>query len=374
MQIKRKINRYIVDLIIIFESILLSLKYYYPIETLRYFHFGIIGLIFVIGILSVFKKDQKRLPRKQSLTFFFLLTTSFIYCFLIRGNITQWTIFIASVIFLYYLFNHGIDEKTFKLLILVNAIISIIHLINYERRAIYSLELIEDLTYGNSNMTGIIITSSILILLIGLFYIKKRIYKILLLALIIGDLYLLSETANRGSILSLIVLFILIVYYRKSGQINRHIKRVLILFPIIFVWLYTGVLLTFSEDSIVFGKVLFSGRSEEWSYLISEIINNPFSTSEIPSGGLNFSIAGVIEIGIISFSLFIFLLLIMEPHFIKVKKIDFKHVAYLAFLCIFIQQTFESTLIEGVFGLYTYSYILLGISVSSFKNQDSLSF
>ena len=54
----------------------------------------------------------------------------------------------------------------------------------------------------------------------------------------------------------------------------------------------------------------------------------------------------------------------MKPRWELNSKIKYWHVAYLAFLVIFIQQSFENTISDGAFGIYVYSYALLGIANS----------
>ena len=124
-------------------------------------------------------------------------------------------------------------------------------------------------------------------------------------------------------------------------------------------------------ESEFLGKPLFSGRESEWAYLINYIKETPFSISNLPIGGLNLFLVGVIVFGIVGFASYFLLLFVIKPSDENNIGLGFKQVAYIAFLCVFIQQTFESTLILGSYGIYIFSYLLLGIACSK-EEADSI--
>ena len=121
-------------------------------------------------------------------------------------------------------------------------------------------------------------------------------------------------------------------------------------------------------ETMFFGKPLFSGREFEWRSLFEYFINEPFSIHLLPTGGLNMFMATVVEFGILSFFSYISLLLAVKPFGGKVVSQKFRQVAYLAFLCVYVQQTFEATIVLGSYGVYIFSYLLLGVACSQDGN------
>jgi hypothetical protein len=279
--------------------------------------------------------------------------------------------FLSGIILLNYLFHNGLDKKNLLLLYGCNAILILVHLFGSRKAQAFSEEQGNVLisSFNNSNMTGIIITSSLFILITSIFYHKKKYLKIASIILVIIGIYLLIQTNNRGSMLGLIVLFLLIIVSRgKSKSYNLYTKSILI-FPIIFVFLILYLFNVLPTDIMINNKPLFSGRELEWQYIVYYMIENPFSTHTLPFSGLNYIIVGIIEYGIFAILFYILLLFNYRPNLINSGKINHKNVAYFAFVCIFIQQSFEATLITGSYGVYIFNYMLLGISQSNDINS-----
>jgi len=52
----------------------------------------------------------------------------------------------------------------------------------------------------------------------------------------------------------------------------------------------------------------------------------------------------------------------VKPRDNQFKNTKYRYIAYLAFISLFIQQSFENTFVDGAFGIYIYSYMLIGIA------------
>jgi len=220
------------------------------------------------------------------------------------------------------------------------------------------------LAFQNPNMAGIVILSTVFILLAGVLYVKKRMMKWALGVLATASVYILWLTNNRGSIVSLVVFLFLFLVFRKQSRIPRVLSVVLILLPFLTILSYNILSFYIPEGTIFLDKPFDSGRISIWAGLIEEIEENPFDVHAMESGGLNIAIAGIIEFGFIGYLAFTAMLLAMNPPGNVPGRANYRQVAYLAFLCIFIQQSFENTLVLGSYGVYIFSYALLGIAFS----------
>lgn len=363
MRVKRKINNYLIDLIVILETFFLALKYYFPIELVTYFHFSSIFIIFIIGFIYI---PKLQLSQKINFYIILLFLSTFFFTVLIRQELQSWIVFMGSIICMIYFSTYGIDKRSLKTLLFMNILLSFIHFINYNGSNLF---LQSEVIYGNTNMMGIILTSSILILVTGFFYTKQKYLKILYSISIFSNLIILISTANRGSFFTLLVLFLLLFFYVKRKKINKSLSVIFYSFPLFFVILYSTYIFIYFQDFTAFDKTVNSGRHIEWKFLLEKIINNPFSISDLPVGGLNIVISSIISFGFIGTLSYFLLMYNLKPNISKSKKFDYRFVSYLAFLCVFLQQSFEATLIQGNYGVYIFTYILLAISISNFDNN-----
>ncbi len=365
MRKKREIEKYIVDLIIVLEALLIGMSYYQPHEVTKYYLFSIVSLCMFLGVLSIFKIISRYYKNTYIIApYLTLIVGTLTYNGLFRDSIPFAIIFISSVAFLLYMYFFGIDKKNMNLIIVCNIPLVVLHYIgslnnsyfDYHRNSLV-------LVYENPNMAGIVISSTGLILITGMFYVKKQFQKVALAILSLVCLYLIFITNNRGSLLS-VFLFVIILVWTRGNRINRVLRYVLILFPVLFAFVYTSLVISVPQYIVFLGKPLFSGRELEWKYLISFIINKPFFIHLLPMGGLNMALAGIVEFGIVAFCAYMALLVMMKPEWNECGKLRYKKIAYLAFLCVFVQQAVESTLVLGAYGVYIFNYLLMGIACS----------
>lgn len=361
-----KVNGAIINIIIVLESLLIGLSYYLPKESTKYLLFSIIGLSTYLGIISI-RALLLRFPRvsKEFLLFLALIIFTLIYTGLIRHDLPIAILFISSVMLLVYLYHNGISISNITLLIICNVALALLYIFEFYKtggNSLYNQSFTR--AYGNPNMAGIILYSTLVILITGVFFVRKRLHKIFLTILAFSSFYLLISTSNRGSLVAIIVFAALLIVYRNGSHISNLVRSVMVLFPLIFALVYIYLGLRMYSMGEFLQKPFFSGREIEWQNLIGYILKNPFSIQELPSGGLNLFLSGIIEYGFIAFGSYIILLFILKPNWNQTCRIDYKQVAYIAFLCVFIQQTFESTLISGSFGVYAYNYLLFGIACS----------
>ena len=369
--IKRDIGKYLIDLIIILEAFVISTSYFFESKINMVMLGGVVGASYLLGVLLFFERTFHRKEYRLSNTLYILLIiSSLVYSVFYRDNFKTILIFLSSIVFLYYLYIKGLDKRNINLLIFTSLLLVIIHLIgtNIEGAFNSSNDLVS--VWDNSNMTGIVIMSTLLPLVPALFYVRKLKYKILIFIFFIISITLLISTFNRGSIIQAIVLIgLLIINFRRYKE-RRILRLLLILFPVFIVIVYINYFILFSPYITFLNKSLLVRPG--WPVLLSIITQNPLHSYNLPSGGLNIALAGIIEIGIGGMILFLSLLLTLKPRWRYPEKLRYPQVAYLAFLTVFIQQGFENTLINCAYGLYIYAYLLLGIATSEFLKLENV--
>jgi hypothetical protein len=368
---RRTIDRYIVDLIIILEAFFIFTSYFLTKSVTKYFLISIVVFSFILGISLILKSPiLLKSEKKIFLAYYTLIISTILYSVFLRNSISSALIFLAGIVYLVFIYKRGLDKRNIYLLLICNLLLVVIHFYNIQAPEAYS-NVSNTLVgaYENSNMTGIVISASIFILVTGLFIVKKKLNKLILLIFILVALYLLITTNNRGSILAIAVFLALVFYNWNKNKEIKKLRILILLFPVLFLFIYSGIIISISSDISIFGKPFFSGRELEWKNLINKIISDPLNIYKLPMGGLNFIIAGLIEFGIISIALYGYIIFKASPQINYNSKTQFQQIAYLAFLCVFIQQTFESTIINGAYGVYIYSYSLLGIASSTYDNS-----
>lgn len=360
----RNITYIIADVITLLVTCLLFFSYYWSKDQTKYFLFSAVALSVVVFLLHIFKRNSK-IPVSLILTIVSAVFYSLVFLF----NIPSLIIFISSLLFAFYVYDKGLDEVNIKMILVCCALLSI-HAVYMSTlpasKYPYNNALI--LAYENPNMTGIILSNIAIILTIGAFYFKKTSTKVMfgLLAIVMG--YLVILTDSRASILTIIVFALLLLLYRKGKMINKKIRTLLILFPFLFIILYSVLLEIIPYDAMLFNKRFFSGREILWQHTIRNILADPFSIESYESGGLNLVLTGFYQFGVVAIVSYFVFLFSMKPKFTTGNKLTYQQVAYMGFLCVFLQQAFEGTLISGSYAIYIFSYIMLGIS--SIKREE----
>lgn len=362
----------VINLIIILESVLIGLSLIFPVEITKYLLFSIVGLSLYFGLISIHSL-LSNFPKVSLvlLLYVIMIVATLIYTGFIRKSFPSAMIFISSVTLLLGLYNNGLGTGSVRLLmvcvlgVVLFGFIKLLSLNSINAAIRYLIS-----SFGNPNMVGIILSALIMLEIVGIFFFQNRAAKLGFILLSAFTVYLLFQTRNRGSIVALGVLALLLVIYHNGQWVGKTTRGILILFPLLFALLYTGLLQELPKGGEFLQKPFFSGREIEWKYLLDHIFKDPLSINLLPSGGLNLFLNGIIDFGFIAFSIYIILLFLLKPDWNTSKKLDYKKVAYLSFLCVFIQQAFESTLITGSFGINVYSYLLFGISCT--RDQESL--
>jgi hypothetical protein len=355
----RSLDRYIIDLIIILESVVLLVTIFFSSKEAMPFLIVAVALSYTLMIFILQDILYQRTNKKSLLFLVFSILSIISYHLLFNTEPNKIIIFISGLILLVYFNYRGIDKKNFGILILMSCIMIGSILLQSNKWDNFDEKDYFRIAWENANMAGIAITSVLLPIFIGAIYAKEKLFKVILLIVFSGGLFSLALTFNRSSIFSLILLFLLYLYNRKEYRLPEIIRKLIVLSPIIILLIFINYII-FYGDILLFGKSI--AQRPGWPILFAQFINSPLSLHNLESGGLNFFIASTIEYGLIGTVLIIFLYISVKPSDNQFKNIKYRYVAYLAFISLFVQQSFENTFVDGAFGIYIYSYMLLGIA------------
>lgn len=368
------IGTYTVGIIIVLESLVIGMLYYAQPEAAMWFLFVIAALSILLGLFPLLDPAfYSTGNRGTTVIYLCCIMSTLVYSALYRENIRDAVFFISTIMFMYYVYCKGLNNTSINLLLCCNILLVIVHIIGAQRQDAFE-EFCGRTTlvsvWGNPNMAGIAVTSTLLLLVTGIFYVRRSINRLLFIILSLLCIILLLYTCNRGSLLSVVMLIIMLIINSKSYKDRKMVRLLLILSPIIVGIVYVSVSSLFSSDMMFFGKSVLTRPG--WELVITEIIRDPVGISKLPESGLNMAIAGMIEYGILGMGSFFLLLLWMKPKYAPENKLGYQQVAYLAFLCVFLQQAFENTLTNGAYGLYIHTYLLLGIANTKTDNLPSV--
>lgn len=236
------------------------------------------------------------------------------------------------------------------------------------------------LYFNNPNSTGVLMYTIFTFLLIGFVLTKRLFVKSIYIISIIASLVLLYLSGNRGSIVSAIIILIIFLIINKKVFINKTLYKIICLTFLLIPFL-TVVYIQFIFNSGIgkielMGKDVFSGREIVWNNAISLISQSPLfgygtegSINLLGTGMHNIYVGLLMRYGLI----------VLVPYFILIYKLlidsynsinsTVGRIALFGFLGVFIQQSFEETLISGSFGLYILQYSLLAIAYSLSKSN-----
>lgn len=359
---KRNIDIVLLDLIVFMSFMLVFTSYFFDSNQTKYFLFAIFMLAFIILSLNFIKKFN------FDIITYAILFSSFFHSFFFIKDFPLLIIFFSSVIFLTAQARTNLDTFSIKLLGFYTLTLSIQALIwsfFSDSWSFFGSFLV--LVFQNPNMTGIVLSNFVILLFVFFLYFEDKILKFIFFALALAMLILTFLTNNRASIFALLVFCLVSFFSNKGKHISKSLSVMLILMPVYFVFVYSLLGGLIPIDQMILNKPFFSGRDLIWNHTINQIIDNPFLLRSYQSGGLNLFLYGIYNFGILAMILF-FLFLTNTCNKLKYKLLlPYQKCAYIGFLCIFIQQTFESTLFGGSYGIYVFSYVLLGISMSKKK-------
>lgn len=364
-----RLDEFCVQLMIIASTLMLVLSSFFEVETLRYCIYAIVALTFVLI-------PQMKFKLKQLIPLACFLVSSFAALFLYGGNMGSLIVSIASLFLAMFLFEKSINLPTWRLVKICTYIVSLSFIAQFifaPQKTIYNQLL---LCFDNPNMTGIALLAPAMILVVMLFEKQKVSVKIIDTVILAVLAYMIYQTQNRGSLLSLIVAIVaafLASLKKKPKRLTSPVAFALLkLTPIFVMLIYILLFLILPEDLELLGKPFFSGRELAWINAIKSIVTNPFVHHSFKDGTLNLFWEGAARYGVLAMIGYFWILINYGKTKEELKRMDkINYIAFVAFHCCLLQQSFESTLLTGSYTVHIWSYLLLGIaSMKSTKPNE----
>lgn len=357
---KIRIDEFCTQLIILCSAAMLILSGIIGIESAKYCIYAIVALCCVKTLYLKFKVAQF-----VSLVLVFAM--SFMVVWIHGGSLPSLLIFITSLLLAISFSCNGIDAKSWKLLKICTYAVCL-YFIGYMlvvgNYSVYGQLM---LYFDNPNMSGIAISAPTIMLILMLSDDKGKRINLINWVFLITMGYMLYSTQNRGSLLALILLFVVAVvaiYSKKPKRLcSRWAWNLLKLTPIIVMFVYIGMYMLLPSTIEVFGKPLFSGREGAWISALEKIFTDPFAYHVFEEGTLNLFLEGAARYGVLSMLGYFSLLVTFGKKKSELREMSVtSFLAYVAFHCCLFQQSFESTMLTGSYGVYVWSYILLGVA------------
>lgn len=366
---KNTVNEFCTQMTVIISTIMLTLTGIIGIDITKYCLYAIVGLCLV-------KTFYLKIKPVHLLLFMLIFLSSLIIVLFYGGNYASYLIFITSISFALSVDRDGISKGTWKLVKICTytvCLMFIFQMIAYSEYSKYGQLM---LYFENPNMTGIALSAPAMNLVLMIADGKKKFHNIINWILLAVMMYMITLTQNRGSLLSLLIVIIfalLAIYPKKPLKVSAAwFFAVLKLTPIVVMFIYIALFMRIPNNVEFWGKPLFSGRESAWMVAISNMISEPFSHHVFEEGTLNLFLEGVARYGILAMIGYFSMLIAIGKKKREIKEMSaVGYVAYIAFHCCLLQQSFESTLLTGSYSIYIWSYLLLGIASMKLPTENN---
>lgn len=368
-----KISNYIIRLLSIIQLVLLY-AFVMHIESLIS---AMSQTVLICGIMMIVVSATYSINKKMDMLIlivysFFLCFASYSYELLIRT---------ICFVMMFSAFDIGLTikiDKTTSIYLFISYILQalLLIIISYSPLA-YSIDLeVENrrflsLGFPNPNTTGVVLFSTVLVLIIlykSLFHpSSKKLFNIKFILILIVVLFLsrlLYLTNSRTSFVVCLLAVLLFFYYKcrsKKQPFPKFVMLLLLLLPIVyyFTYLYLSAKGIYSEIMIM-DKPLFSGREEVFEATNAVWTNHWFgNAAQLKySNSHNVSLTIAANIGIIGFILY-------ESYYLKrlfqYNKFGRDNLALLAICALFVHGCNEAVMFTGgsIFFVYVLNLCLL---------------
>jgi len=229
------------------------------------------------------------------------------------------------------------------------------------------------LGFDNPNQTGIILFSTLAILL--LVQQKKMVNKYwnALILFEVGCLsVLLILTRARVSIIGYLVFLFFLVFTTKRSVRNKHyvLADIMLYVPLVFVFVYLLLQDSQLQKLHVMGKQLFSGRERVYTLVLSLWEDKMFGNAELFlfSNAHNSHLTILINIGIVGFLLYMLYTTNAFNRFYAQCKTRQQILCVVAILCLFVMGCGETAVLTG--GTIYYVYILTFVVLGGNERED----
>lgn len=323
-------------------------------------YLGIIAITVILFVCSealLFRKNFSKFDSRIILLFSLIVLELLVSAGLGTGETPIKDVFIGAMGYLEMLMALMIlhrlkyTYKNIKFLLHINIVIAVLFTALSFSGFAYSGRLpLLYLGYSNPNTTAIYLLLNQSILIIFLRNIRQWWLKLLVTVLCVYEVYLLFLTGSRTCLLA----SILIIAFYLSGK-KFHIPRIVIivaiLFPLAFVWIYTGLYASGQYiDKVFLGKELFSGR-EQLFYEIFSNISGSLAFGDVTqyafTNAHNAPLTIIASVGVVGYVLyFLYYSNFIFSYYKKNSSIQ-QNIALVTIMATFLHSASEAVLMVG---------------------------
>ncbi|MGM9794700.1 MAG: O-antigen ligase family protein [Candidatus Aphodosoma sp.] len=294
--------------------------------------------------------------------------------------------FSVSMFWLVYVACNHINKRTVDVLLLINALVSIVYIYTYNTGgfALYEDVVLLTLNFPNPNQTGMFLLSSAMMLTLPVFSEKEmgynviiRVVSIVLVVVLLSLLFLTGCRSAYGAYAAFLILTLLEFIPRFKFRLKKWQIWLWSLSPLLFAILYVQLIGSIDFDTS-FG--MESSGKDNTTRL--SVWNSSFNTFwDWALLGAYSSVESIVKFshvhnthldvwmsyGVVPFILFLFLLYKVTWVSYEQANTRFQQMSLYAFMACFIQGFFEASLMSGSAGLFLLSFGFLLISNANFN-------
>ncbi len=361
------------------------------LQRMCYWTYNLCNIVcFVMAIIEQ-KKDEKEKGKYDFnilllslLVIVTYISLNFTGTFVINEtNIIGYLSFMSIPIAMCYSSFIKTDRAMLKFIGVINIFISMLFIVLSRMDFAYDFKEMtgEALTLGyiNPNMTAMMIFSNTIFLLVVKELFNKHILKILIITLIVSNLYLVYLTQARSSFVAVIIVIGMYYLKNRTYKVSSVVTILSIIAPLIFIFGYTYLYENhYFRDVELLGKTIYSGREVYYTQIIEEIKKKDFGLlfgfftefQNTHNSALSllrfFGIAGMI-------AYYVFILNNVLKMSAKGFDNKMSYVCFVSILAIYIQSCAESAIILGG-GIWIVIMLSLYAIAGNKRNSDEQHF
>lgn len=209
------------------------------------------------------------------------------------------------------------------------------------------------LGFANPNILAMFLFMNTIFLLIIKELFNKHIFKIVIIALIASNIYMMYLTKARSSLAA--ILIVLFIYIVKNKNFKHHpiLSTLCVISPFIFIFLYTYLYEhNYFLDLEILGKTIYSGREDYYLEILHEIKLYDFGMifghfTEFQNTH-NSALSLIRFFGLFGMTVY-YIYIIINMHNMTKNGFQNKiaYICFIAILAVYIQSCAESAIILG---------------------------
>ena len=354
---KRLVTDYLIMGVILSSFAMIILSFYIDIQTATYFLF--LNIVLSIGSYFMLMRSGHKYLYWAGIVIIFALMHYVLFSSSLK--LVDTLIFISIICFAAVVSIRPLDAMNHRVLYWGAVICSIQLILTMNESQYYSENHWLQYVYINSNTAATVALNLLACIAVGAFrFRKKRMW--LFSAVLAGCvLYIIYLTHSRSSFLASLLMLGLLGWNHFIPQ-KEKLAGWLLCAPLLAVPIVTSVFqLIFRTDAVWLGKTLFSGREQHWIDAIGTIWSNLIHVENAFTTGLNTALRLPYLCGIVGTVVYFIYYRSLAKDICRSTMTEGKlNPAVLVLGTLFVQQSFESTIISGSYCIAYISMAILG--------------